>query len=1179
MKFLTRMLLLIGMLGATHSMMIAQTDITVGANNGSNGAASSPSPLPDYFKNNRQQYLYRAADLTAAGLVAGNITKIGWNVTATNAAGLIEGYTISIKSTATTTLTAEEAGLTTVYGPLDYTPVIGLNQFILSSAFTWDGTSNIVIEICGGLTAGAFTNNASCVLTTISGFTGSRWYLSDTGGAPCVQPTTSTSATQRPQVVLTGMAAVCLPPTAAAATLITTTTAQANWSQNVGNFIVEYGPTSTFGTPGTGAAAGNGFNTLVLVTNGNFAALSSLTPATGYSYVIRQDCTGGGNGYSVNSSVITFTTLTPMTYTSSTTTQPVTSTVPAGSVNAQIIRLVIVTSGAGNPLSLTQLNLSTNGSTNAATDITAARVYYTGSSTTFSTATQFGSTFLAPNGAFVVTGSQVLATGNNYFFVAYDIACSATGSNIVDAEVNQVTVGGTPYVPTVQAPAAASRTIVALATYDSVNNGDWSVGSTWACGAPPPNSPTAIININSNITVTDSRIAGSVNIAAGKTLTISGGDLTMGTSSTGAATGNSNRVLTATGTLAITGGTLNVNGNVIISGGFTMSAGTLNIDPNDGTAAGSSTAASLALNIATLNVTGGNINMIDPAYPAATRSIAYSTASADAVFGTGCTITLGGGDDTNVANVGGFYVECNVATGTLEIGTLIVGADCLFSTKRHASTNTSSLFITKVRNLTVNGEIVVNSAVLAITGDVINNGIMSVLPTVVNTGLAFVGDAQYSGSVVLSNGSAAQSLSGSGSFRKSTADAPSSLISALSIFQTATGTGVTLNVPLSVTSQLNLASGKLFTTAGLLTVGESSVLTGTYATAGTGWVVGPIRRWIPTATYPVTDQRSFFPVGDINQRRMMNLFFTAAPVAGTVTAQYNAAPDPGEAGLPMAWGGITVTNSSPTGYWNATSSGVGGTYSVRVDATGFTKRLSGTITDLPNIRLIKRPDAGAWINTDGSAIAPVSLATIEGTGFTTFSDFGVGGTAAAALPLELKSFTGQVQSTTNMLSWETLTEKNVQSHIVERSVDGARWSEVGRKAGQVDSQVSVKYTLEDRAPLAKAYYRLRSVDFDGKESLSSTIVLTRKGDQFGITSVYPSPTNGNVTVQFNATAEETVTVRVMDMTGRLVMQQVTEAVKDINELPLTLTGLQAGVYTVTVANSTGVSAPVRFVKQ
>ncbi len=193
--------------------------------------------------------------------------------------------------------------------------------------------------------------------------------------------------------------------------------------------------------------------------------------------------------------------------------------------------------------------------------------------------------------------------------------------------------------------------------------------------------------------------------------------------------------------------------------------------------------------------------------------------------------------------------------------------------------------------------------------------------------------------------------------------------------------------------------------------------------------------------------------------------------------------------------------------------------------------------------------------------------------------FNVCVTHTAPLPIELKSFTGEVKGNVNVLNWETLTEKNVQSHIVERSIDGATWLEVGRKSGLANSTVSVKYTLEDRTPVTKAYYRLRSVDFDGKEAISNTVVLTRKNDQFGITSVFPSPTKSDVTVQFNATQEETVIVRVMDMTGRLVLEQTMEAAQNINELPLTLQGLQAGIYTVTVSDSTGASAPVRFVKQ
>jgi len=101
----------------------------------------------------------------------------------------------------------------------------------------------------------------------------------------------------------------CATPTATAATSVTTSTAYANWTPTTGNFIIEYGPTVTFGTPGTGATAGNVNNFVVTATNVGTIQLTSLSPNTGYSYVVRQDCTGSSNGYSLNSNTITFTTL------------------------------------------------------------------------------------------------------------------------------------------------------------------------------------------------------------------------------------------------------------------------------------------------------------------------------------------------------------------------------------------------------------------------------------------------------------------------------------------------------------------------------------------------------------------------------------------------------------------------------------------------------------------------------------------------------------------------------------------------------------------------------------------------------------------------------------------------------------------------------------------------------
>jgi hypothetical protein len=103
-------------------------------------------------------------------------------------------------------------------------------------------------------------------------------------------------------------APACLATTATAASNITATTASANWSTATGSWIIEYGPTATFGTPGTGATAGNVNNTVVTASNVSTKGLTGLTPATGYSYVVRQDCSGSGNGYSANSNVITFTT-------------------------------------------------------------------------------------------------------------------------------------------------------------------------------------------------------------------------------------------------------------------------------------------------------------------------------------------------------------------------------------------------------------------------------------------------------------------------------------------------------------------------------------------------------------------------------------------------------------------------------------------------------------------------------------------------------------------------------------------------------------------------------------------------------------------------------------------------------------------------------------------------------
>lgn len=185
---------------------------TIGANNGYNTTTSYPTPFGDYYKTQRAQYLYLASELTGAGMVSGDITALSFTVALpydiiVADGGVMEGYTVKIMTTATTSLTSTgwEEGATVVWGPTDYIPAEGVNTFTFDSPFSWDGSTNIIVEICGGIPAGTYEDNASVIWTTGLPFNGSRTFRSDTQIDVCGYTGTSfvtgTQGPTRPQII------------------------------------------------------------------------------------------------------------------------------------------------------------------------------------------------------------------------------------------------------------------------------------------------------------------------------------------------------------------------------------------------------------------------------------------------------------------------------------------------------------------------------------------------------------------------------------------------------------------------------------------------------------------------------------------------------------------------------------------------------------------------------------------------------------------------------------------------------------------------------------------------------------------------------------------------------------------------------------------------------------------
>ena len=114
--------------GGTLSLVAASTTLTPitavpgPASTGSNTTTTYPTPFGNWYWGAKQQFLYTAAELTAAGFAAGTISSLAFNVT-TPVTTTLTDYAISMKNTSVTALTTTfETGLTQVFYSASYTP-------------------------------------------------------------------------------------------------------------------------------------------------------------------------------------------------------------------------------------------------------------------------------------------------------------------------------------------------------------------------------------------------------------------------------------------------------------------------------------------------------------------------------------------------------------------------------------------------------------------------------------------------------------------------------------------------------------------------------------------------------------------------------------------------------------------------------------------------------------------------------------------------------------------------------------------------------------------------------------------------------------------------------------------------------------------------------------------------
>lgn len=141
------------------------------------------------------------------------------------------------------------------------------------------------------------------------------------------------------------------------------------------------------------------------------------------------------------------------------------------------------------------------------------------------------------------------------------------------------------------------------------------------------------------------------------------------------------------------------------------------------------------------------------------------------------------------------------------------------------------------------------------------------------------------------------------------------------------------------------------------------------------------------------------------------------------------------------------------------------------------------------------------------------------------------------------------------IEWTTASELNVSHFVVERSTDGLLWSEVRTVA----AQGAGLYSIDDQVfGVVNQYYRILSVDLDGQETLSKTVVLAAESTHQQPT-VWPNPAHDRLLVK---TLSGGATIRLYSLTGQLI--NMTQLDENQVFVELSLQHLPAGMYQIEI---------------
>ncbi len=184
---------------------------------------------------------------------------------------------------------------------------------------------------------------------------------------------------------------------------------------------------------------------------------------------------------------------------------------------------------------------------------------------------------------------------------------------------------------------------------------------------------------------------------------------------------------------------------------------------------------------------------------------------------------------------------------------------------------------------------------------------------------------------------------------------------------------------------------------------------------------------------------------------------------------------------------------------------------------------------------------------------------------------------AAALPIELITFTAELIADDVQIKWATANEINNEFFSIQHSTDGVNFTNIERIEGAGNSSIVNTYSTTHHEPnRGTNYYRLQQTDFDGTTTFSHIEAIKIFS---GKLSTYPNPVLNHLSISFGDFEKGDLEFAIYNIYGKEIIRQKVEITDGLHVVELDQAGsFIPGTYVIKVFNSKSGTYTQKFQK-